>query len=139
MSNVKSVGGWRLGDRRTVEHLFTKEDLHAFADLTGDYNPLHMDYSYASTTAAGGQVVHGMLAASFISTLIGMEIPGPGALWNDLQVSWRKIVRIGDQLRFTATVSSVNPSLDLISLDIQGEGVENGERYLDGSAKVMVI
>jgi len=67
-----------------------------------------------------------------------MEIPGPGALWNDFQVSWRKMVRIGDQLRFTATVTSVSPSLDLISLDIQGEGVENGERYLDGSAKVMV-
>ena len=139
MSNVKSVGGWRLGDRRTVEHLFTKEDLHAFADLTGDYNPLHMDHSYASTTAAGGQVVHGMLVVSFVSTLIGMEIPGPGALWNDFQVSWRKMVRIGDQLRFTATVTSVSPSLDLISLDIQGEGVENGERYLDGSAKVMVM
>jgi 3-hydroxybutyryl-CoA dehydratase len=138
MSNVKSVGGWRLGDRRTVEHLFTKEDLHAFADLTGDYNPLHMDHSYASTTAAGGQVVHGMLVVSFVSTLIGMEIPGPGALWNDFQVSWSKMVRIGDQLRFTATVTSVSPSLDLISLDIQGEGVENGERYLDGSAKVMV-
>ena len=80
-----------------------------------------------------------MLVASFISTLIGMEIPGPGALWNDFQVSWRKIVRIDDTLRFTATVSSINSSLDLIVLEIRGVGVENDELYLDGSAKVMVM
>ena len=139
MSDMNSVAGWKLGDFRSVEHQFTIEDLHAFAKLTGDYNPIHMDKNYASTTAVGGQVVHGMLVASFISTLIGMEIPGPGTLWNDFQVNWNKMVRIGDRLRFIATVSSVNPSLDLISLNIQGEGLENGEVYLNGSAKVMVM
>ena len=68
----KSVGGWRIGDSRFVEHLFTDDDVSSFSELTGDYNPLHLDHNYASTTAAGGKVVHGMLVASFISTLIGM-------------------------------------------------------------------
>jgi len=135
----QSVGGWCVGDSRIIEHKFVEKDVVSFAELTGDYNPLHIDQNYASTTAAGGQVVHGMLAASFVSTLIGMEIPGAGALWNDFQISWRKMVRIGDTLKFTATISSVNASLDLIMLDIKGVGVENNELYLDGSAKVMVM
>ena len=138
-ANDQSVDGWCVGDSRTIEHQFTTNDINSFAKLTGDYNPLHVDHNYAATTATGGQVVHGMLVASFISTLIGMEIPGPGALWNDFQVSWRKIVRIDDTLRFTATVSSINSSLDLIVLEIRGVGVENDELYIDGSAKVMVM
>lgn len=135
----QSIGGWCVGDSRIIEHQFTESDVSSFAELTGDYNPLHIDHNYASTTSAGGQVVHGMLVASFVSTLIGMEIPGPGALWNDFHVSWRKMIRIGDALKFTATITSVNVSLELITLEIKGVGVESNELYLDGSAKVMVM
>ena len=138
-STNTNVEGWCVGDSRIIEHQFTESDVSAFAELTGDYNPLHINQKYASTTASGGQVVHGMLAASFVSTLIGMEIPGAGALWNDFQVSWRKMIRISDIIKFTATITSVNVSLGLIALDIKGVGVERNEIYLDGSAKVMVM
>lgn len=135
----QSVYGWRVGEHRIIEHQFTESEVNSFAELTGDYNPLHLDQNYASTTSAGDKVVHGMLVASFVSTLIGMEIPGPGALWNDFQVSWRKMVRIGDVLKFKATITSVNVSLDLIMIDIKGVGALNNELYLDGSAKVMIM
>lgn len=136
---MNSVAGWKLGDFRSVDHLFTIEDLHAFDKMTGGNHPIHMDKNSPYSAQVGRQVIHEMLVASFISTLIGMEIPGPGALWNDFKVNWSKIIRTGDKLRFIATVSELNPSLDLISLDIQGIGLENGEVYLNGSAKVMIM
>ena len=98
-----------------------------------------MDSNYASTTAAGGRVVHGMLAASFISTLVGVKIPGQGALWNDFQINWRKMIRIGDSVKFTATISSVNKAIDTITLDIKGVGLYNDLLYLNGTAKVALM
>ena len=76
--NETAIHQWRVGDRREITHRFTQEDLEKFADLTGDRNPIHMDGGFASRSAVGAQVVHGMLAASFVSALIGMEIPGRG-------------------------------------------------------------
>ncbi|MCK4782145.1 MAG: SDR family oxidoreductase [Desulfobacteraceae bacterium] len=131
---------WKVGDRREITHTFTKDDLDIFARLTGDRNPIHMNGRFASRSAAGGQVVHGMLAASFISTLIGMEIPGPGALWNAFQVNWREKIRLGDTLRFTATISLINSALNILVLQIVGCDISDANRvFLDGMAKVTLI
>ena len=135
MSDINSVAGWKLGDFRSLEHQFRIEDLNAFAKLTGDYNPIHMDKSFASSSAAGGQVVHGMLLVSFISSLIIMESSN-NVLFKDFQVNWKKMVRIGDRLRFIIGVTSVDSSLDFISLDFQGERVQNEEVCLTGSVKI---
>ena len=134
-----SINDWFEGDSRSIVHKFTERDVQLFADLTGDKNPLHMKDDYAATSATGGRVVHGMLAASFVSTLIGEEIPGPGALWNDFQVNWRKMIRIGDTIKFTATISSLNVALETISLEIKGVGVNNNSLYLNGTAKVAIM
>ncbi len=138
--NDKVAHKWHVGDRREITHQFTQGDLNAFADLTGDQNPIHMDGLYASHSAVGGQVVHGMLAASFISTLIGMEIPGPGALWNTFQVNWREMIRLGDTLCFSATISAINTALNMLVLKIVGCDINDANRvFVDGIAKVMLI
>jgi 3-oxoacyl-[acyl-carrier protein] reductase len=130
---------WNVGDQREIIHRFTEKDLQMFADLTGDRNPIHMDAGFASTSAVGGQVVHGMLAASFISTLIGMEIPGPGSLWNTFQVNWREVIRLGDTIRFTASITAINSVLNMIVLKIVGCDIKDSDRvFLDGVAKVML-
>ncbi len=136
---MSAIGNWKVGDSRTITHTFTAEELQAFARLTGDVNPLHVDRLYAERTAAGGQVVHGMLAASFVSTLIGMHLPGPGALWNSFQVNWRKMVRIGDTLRFTAEVTAVQAATETLDLKIQGMHSGSNEIYLDATARVMLM
>lgn len=131
---------WKVGDHREITHKFTKNDLDMFAGLTGDRNPIHMDERFASRSAAGGQVVHGMLAASFISTLVGMEIPGPGVLWNTFQVNWREMIRLGDTLRFSATISAINSALNILVLKIVGCDINDTNKvFLDGIAKVMLI
>ena len=130
---------WKVGDEREIVHTFTAEEVDAFARLTGDRNPLHVDAGYAGRTAAGGQVVHGMLAASFVSTLIGMELPGPGAMWSSFNVTWRRMIRIGDTLRFRARVSAVHAALEMLDLEIVGRHAATDEAYLDGTARVMVM
>jgi 3-oxoacyl-[acyl-carrier protein] reductase len=137
MNQPKQISDWKIGDSRSLIHTFSAEELHAFARLIGDMNPLHVDRAYAERTAAGGPVVHGMLAASFISTLIGVHIPGPGALWNSFQINWRKMIRIGDTLRLEAHVTAVHTGSSTLDLEIRGYC--NEEVYLDGKARVMIM
>lgn len=134
-----SLNGWKVGDSRSIVHEFTHEEVDTFARLTGDRNPLHVDSGYAKKTAAGGQVVHGMLAASWISTLIGMHLPGPGALWQSFQVNWRKMIRPGDTIHFEVKVSEVHSSVNTLVLEIAGRHAANGENVLDGRGTVMIL
>lgn len=139
MPNAKQTFPWKVGDHRAIVHTFSENDLLAFADLTGDRNPLHVDESYARATVAGGRVVHGMLAASLVSALIGEQLPGPGALWHSFQVNWRRMIRIGDTLRLEARVTAVQAATRSIELEIAGVHVGSGETCLDGTAKVMIM
>jgi 3-oxoacyl-[acyl-carrier protein] reductase len=70
----------RVGEARTITRQITEADVRRFVEMTGDDNPLHVDRAYAEATSFRDIVVHGMLGASFISTVIGTELPGPGAL-----------------------------------------------------------
>ena len=72
----------RVGDSRTITHAFTDQEMNTLAQLTNNINPLHVDAEAANRSAAGGQVVDGMLAAAFLSTPIGVHILGRGAIWN---------------------------------------------------------
>jgi 3-oxoacyl-[acyl-carrier protein] reductase len=130
---------WRIGDSRAITHTFTRQELDDFAKLTGDTNPLHTEEHYANRSAAGGQVVHGMLAASFISTLIGVHIPGRGALWNSFQVNWRRMIRLGDTIRFEARVTMVQAATRTLDLQITGVDAKSGNVYLEGKARVIMM
>ena len=130
---------WQVGDKRAIKHTFTREEIDAFARLTGDFNPLHVDSEFADRSSTGGQVVHGMLAASFVSTLIGVHIPGHGALWNSFEVNWRKIVRIGDTLTFEAEVVAIQIALNSLDLEIMGLNDITNEVYFEGKARVTMI
>ena len=129
---------WQVGDVRALTHTFAVEEIRAFAQLTGDTNPLHVDATVANRSVAGGQVVHGMLAASFVSTLIGVHLPGQGALWQSFEVNWRKMVRIGDTLRFEARVTAVQAATRTLDLQISGVNAASGEVHLEGKARVMM-
>jgi 3-hydroxybutyryl-CoA dehydratase len=68
----------KMGQSAEVVHTITKDDIQTFGDLSGDYNPLHFDEDWAKTTMFGSRIAHGLLTASFISTAIGMHLPGAG-------------------------------------------------------------
>tara|TARA_B100001250_G_scaffold411059_1_gene438825 strand:- start:3863 stop:5047 length:1185 start_codon:yes stop_codon:yes gene_type:complete len=127
-----------IGMIKEINHLITQEDVNKFADLTGDDNKLHLDEKFASKTSFKKPVAHGMLSASFISTIIGTEIPGDGALWFSQTIDFLIPVRVGDLITVKAKVLKKDDRNNTIemSTDIYNQ---NKEQVLRGTAKVKII
>lgn len=105
-----------VGQTFSVEQRFDSDQVDAFAALSGDYSPLHIDADYAASTEFGGRVVHGMLLASLFSTLVGMKIPGRKALYLGQELSFRHPVLVGEQVVASAKITSINPVIGVIQL-----------------------
>src|SRR5437016_1303819 len=92
-------------------HRISATEVDEFADLSGDFNPLHMDDSYARQFGFRGRVVHGMLVNSFLSRVLGMLLPGPGTLWLSQNTRFVQPVYIGDEIEIEVKVSHASPAL----------------------------
>mgnify|MGYP001411805779 FL=1 len=97
-----------IGLTKSLTHTITQTDLERFVELTGDDNKLHVDKDFAANTSFRKPVVHGMLGASFISTIIGTKLPGDGALWFAQTLEFLLPVRVGDTLTVAAQVVKKN-------------------------------
>lgn len=127
-----------VGDTAELEHRIRKEDVQGFCDLTGDDNPLHMDDSFAKASGFGKRVVHGMLTASFISTIIGTKLPGPGSLWYEQSIRFLRPVRLGETICVQAKVLQKSVAQRILVLETIVLG-EAGDRVLEGQAKVKIL
>ena len=127
-----------VGDEAEMFRTITAADIESFVRLTGDNNPLHVDPEYAATTSFKKPVVHGMLTASFISTMIGTKLPGEGSLWYEQQTRFLAPVRIGEKVRIWAKVRHKSPCERIVVLDtvVYGAG---GRRCIEGEAKVKML
>lgn len=128
----------KIGDTAKVIHTITESDISKFVDLTGDDNKLHVNKDFASKTEFKNLVVHGMLSASFISTLIGTKLPGDGALWFSQTLDFLKPVRIGDTIEVLAEVISKNDKGNFIELktDIYNQ---NKQLVTTGKSKIKIV
>jgi 3-hydroxybutyryl-CoA dehydratase len=111
-------------------------DIRAFADLTGDTNPLHIDEDYASATLFKGRIAHGALTASYISTVLGTILPGPGAIYISQSLNFRAPVRIGDEVKATARIIELLPAKKRAILTCHCS--VGGKTVLEGEALLMV-
>lgn len=127
-----------VGDKEVISHNITKEDINKFIDLTGDDNRLHNDEDFASQTQFKKPVVHGMLGASFISTVIGTKLPGDGALWFSQSLEFLIPVRVGDKLSISAEVIKKYDKDKIIELKTEIEN-QNRQIVTKGIAKVKLI
>ena len=107
-----------VGEAASFEKIISEDDVRAFAVLSGDYNPLHMDDAYARSTSFGARVVHGMLLAGLVSRLIGMQLPGKRALLMKESLEFKKPVYIGDTVTVEGTLTRVSPATQIVELDI---------------------
>lgn len=96
------------GQSATWKRTVTDDDIRRFAALSGDDNPVHLDEDFAAKTRFKGRIAHGMLAASFISTVVGTRLPGYGCIYISQNLRFRAPVRIGDTVETTATVAEVD-------------------------------
>ena len=85
----------------------TEADIVAFADVSGDTNPVHLDEAFAAATPFKGRIAHGMLGASLISTVLGTKLPGPGCIYVAQDLRFKAPVRIGDTVAARVTVSEI--------------------------------
>lgn len=127
-----------VGETRSLTRSITEADVRRFVEMTGDDNPLHVDRAFAEETAFKDIVVHGMLGASFISTVIGTQLPGPGALWVSQNLEFLLPVRLGDQLTISCTVSAKHERERLLELDTRIVN-QNGQVVLTGRGKVKLL
>jgi 3-oxoacyl-[acyl-carrier protein] reductase len=127
-----------VGQIFELTHVVTLADVMTFARLTGDYNPIHVDANFAKRTSFGKQVVHGMLTASFISTMIGMFIPGPGALWTSQTIEFIGPTFIGDEITVVARVNAKSNVTRMISLQIDVFN-QNKIKLISGNSTVRML
>ena len=95
----------------------TDADVVLFAGISGDVNPVHLNQEFADRTMFRGRIAHGMLTASFISTVIGTKLPGPGCIYVSQNLKFKAPVRIGDTVNARVTVTSVDEARGRISVE----------------------
>ena len=95
-----------VGEQATVEKTFTQADVEAFSAISGDVNPIHLNEDYARGTRFGARLVHGFLAASLISAVLGTKLPGPGAIYAKQSLKFRAPVYPGEKLQAMVTVTA---------------------------------
>jgi 3-hydroxybutyryl-CoA dehydratase len=87
----------------------TEADIMAFAGVSGDTNPVHLHHDFAANTLFKGRVAHGMLSASFISTILGTKLPGQGCIYVSQNIQFKAPVRAGDTVTARATITEIIP------------------------------
>src|SRR4029077_9559746 len=105
------------GMAATYAKTVTEADVVLFAGVSGDSNPVHMDNEFAKGTMFKGRIAHGMLTASFISTVLGTRLPGPGCIYVSQNLKFRAPVRIGDTVRTRVVVTSVDMERGKVALE----------------------
>ena len=119
------------GQRASFRKTFSEDDIRRFIEITGDTNPLHVDEEFAASTRFGGRILHGMLTASLLSTMVGMLLPGTGAIYRSQTIRFLLPVRPGDTVTAHFVVRSVDRERHRLEIDTWIEN-EAGERVLEG-------
>lgn len=134
---MTAISSIRVGQSAELEKLVTSEDVEAFARITGDFNPVHMDEEFARSTRFGGRIAHGMLSAGLVSAALATKLPGPGAIYLAQTLRFTKPVRIGDTVTVRVEVLEVNAERKRVRLSTACRN-GSGETVLEGEATVLV-
>ena len=126
-----------VGDKGSRTTVITDEMIHAFASLTGDTNPVHLDDAYASGTRFGRRIAHGMIAAGLISATLANDLPGPGTVYLSQSLQFKAPVYPGDTITTTVEVKSARPDKPIVTLRTTCANQEN-VIVLEGEAVVLV-
>jgi 3-hydroxybutyryl-CoA dehydratase len=125
-----------VGESARTTQVVDAAAIEAFAAVSGDVNPVHLDEAYAKTTPFGGRIAHGMLAAAYISAVIGNRLPGPGAIYLNQTLRFRRPVRIGDAVTTLVTVKALDATKAQATLETVCS--VNGKAVVEGEALIMV-
>jgi 3-hydroxybutyryl-CoA dehydratase len=122
----------QLGQSAEITRAVTAADVEAFAAVSGDHNPVHMDEDFAK----GGRIIHGMMAGAMISAVVGGKLPGPGAIYLSQALRFRLPIKVGAEVTARVTVTALDPNKGRVTLATICQ--VNGRPAVDGEAVVMV-
>ncbi|MEE9545924.1 MAG: MaoC family dehydratase [Hyphomicrobium sp.] len=98
-----------VGQEASLSNTVSEANIVAFAEISGDRNPVHLDADYAATTMFKERIAHGMLSAAYISAVFGMKLPGPGAIYMSQTLKFKAPIKIGDTVVTTVKVAELMP------------------------------
>ena len=124
------------GDKASRTTTITDEMIRAFADLTGDTNPVHLNDAYAAGTRFGRRIAHGMIAAGLISATLANDLPGPGTVYLSQSLQFKAPVYPGDTITTTVEVKNVRPDKPIVTLMTVCKN-QNDMVVLEGEAVVL--
>ena len=131
-----SIDEIHVGMKKSVSKTITESDIYTYAGIIGDINPLHVNEEYAKNTRFKTRIAHGMLTASFFSTLVGMCIPGADAIYLGQTLKFLLPVKIGDTITATGEITKVVLEKKIAYMKTTVVN-QRGELVIDGEATVM--
>jgi 3-hydroxybutyryl-CoA dehydratase len=130
-----AITDFQVGQTFEEWRTFTEADVMAFAAVSGDFNPVHVDADAAAASPFGERIVHGMLTASLLSALLAREVPG--AIYLSQTLSFLRPVKLGDTVLAHAVISEIDPVKRRLTLTTTVRNAR-GKNVLDGVALVQV-
>ncbi len=131
------VTDFTIGQSAELTRTLSEADVMAFAQLTGDFNPVHVDADAAAASSFGERIVHGMLTASLLSTVLAMQLPGPGAIYLSQSVTFLRPVRLGDTVVAHVAVTAIDIDKRRMTLATTVRNAR-GKNVIDGEAVVQL-
>lgn len=128
----------KIGDQFSTSKQITDAVVRAFADLSGDYNPIHIDEEFAKTTQFGRRIAHGMISGALISAVLGYEFKERRVVYLSQTMKFVAPVFIDDTVTATATVKNIREDKPIVTLETVCTN-QNGKTTLKGEAVVMIL
>jgi acyl dehydratase len=135
---VKQIEDFEVGQRASFTKTFTEADVQRFIEITGDVNPLHVDEAFAARTPFGRRVLHGMLTASIFSTMVGMLLPGTGAIYRSQTLRFLLPVYLDETVTAHFVIRGIDRAKHRIEIDAWIEN-EAGERVIEGTCEAGLL
>lgn len=128
----------KVGDSFSASREVTDEVIRKFAEVSGDFNPIHLDEEFAKTTRFGKRIAHGMLSGAFISAVLGNEFKGRTVVYLSQTMRFTAPAFIGDTITVTSTVTNIREDKGIVTLETICTN-QNGETLVKGEAVSMVL
>ena len=129
----------KVGQEASMSRVVSEADIVAYAALSGDYNPVHLDPDYAAKTPFKERIAHGILSAGYISALFGMKLTGPGSIYISQTLNFKAPVKIDDRVETVVRLTELIPEKKRAKFEcicsVGGKAVLTGEAVLMVPAK----
>jgi 3-hydroxybutyryl-CoA dehydratase len=135
---IARIEDFKPGQHVTFSKTFTEDDMRRFIEITGDVNPIHVDEEFAARTQFGRRVLQGMLTASIFSTMVGMLLPGTGAIYRSQTLRFLLPVYLGETVTAHFVVRSVDRDKFRLEIDAWIENAA-GKRVIEGTCEAGLL